>query len=551
MSDRRIPIPEGRWMLAVAGLFLFVVAAVALSSSGRIDIIDGQPRYEVARSLAEHGDPAICDPQLTWAVLPGREGRRYCSYRFGQSAIGLPAIWLADATGPVRETRRQFFFALTSSFAAGVLATAYAVWFRAQGHHPKRAIGWALAGIFCTPSWLYGTTSFDDILGSAAVTGALVLAWCGRVRRPHLFAGLAGLALGFAVNCKEPLGVFVLPLLALTAAPGRSGRTRLASVGLALCGVAVGLAAHEAYEWYKFPPGSTSEHPAILAQYVPAFPGTPLPALLAFLFSPSAAVLLYCPTLLLSCAGVWLWRRQRPMFIGMVVLASAVFTGFVCCLSFFKGDPCWGPRYLTPVFAVLWLFAPAAAAAWPRRQTAFVLGLGTLVQLLGLSVDCQRLYIELRLPSGFFHGYPWVYFHPRISHLLNRPREIYELLTEDASSSTTFSPTPLPTAAPPCTDFMERGPEAVRKYRYLNSLRPWWASMTFLAPVERPVDLGRTAALLLSLAAGGLALIGIGCGRRVSAGLSHIPRAGAETPSGQVATSCIRPLDVSVEAARR
>jgi hypothetical protein len=283
---------------------------------------------------------------------------------------------------------------------------------------------------------------------------------------------------------------------------------------------------------------------------VPAFPGTPLPALLAFLFSPSAAVLLYCPTLLPSCTGLALWLRRRPILVGMVVLASAVFTGFVCCLSFFKGDPCWGPRYFTPVFAVLWLFAPAAAAAWSWRQTALVLALGTLVQFFGLSVECQRLYIELRLPSGFFHGHPWVYFHPRISHLLHRPREIYELLTEDSSSSSAFSPSPLPTAAPPCADFMERGPEAVRKYRYLNSFRPWWASMTFLPPHERPVDLGRTAALLLSLAAGGLALIGFGCGYRVSAGRSLIPRVGADTPGTQVETGCTLPVEVGVDVTR-
>ncbi len=540
MSDEeRMPAAQVRWLLALAGLFLFVVAAVALSSPGRIDIIDGQPRYEVARSLVEHGDPAIRDPELTWAVLPGREGRRYCSYRFGQSMVGVPAIWLADATGPVKETRRQFFFTMTSAFAAGALALVYAVWFRAQGQTSTRAVGWALAGIFCTPSWIYGTTSFDDLLGTAAVVGALVLAWRGQERRPLFFAGLAGLALGFAVNCKEPLGVFVLPLVVLTVARGRPGRTCVASVGLALAGLAVGLAAHEAYEWYKFPPGSTSEHAAILAQYVPAFPGTPFPALLAFLFSPSAAVLLYCPTLLLSCAGLALWLRQRLLFTGMVVLASVLFSGFVCCLSFFKGDPCWGPRYLTPVFAVLWLFAPAAAAMWPRRQVALVLGLGMLVQALGLSVDCQRLYIELRLPSGFFHGYPWVYFHPRIAHLLNRPHEIYELLTEDAASSTAFSPAPLPTAAPPCADYMERGPESVRKYRYLNSFRPWWTSMTFLAPHERPVDLGRTAALLLFMAVGGLTLIGFGC------------RSWTGAPVDEEAASYVRPFDVCAEAKRR
>jgi hypothetical protein len=60
---------------------------------------------------------------------------------------------------------------------------------------------------------------------------------------------------------------------------------------------------------------------------------------------------------------------------------------------------------------------------------------------------------------------------------------------------------------------MERGPEAIRKYRFLNSFRPWWASMRRLPAEERPVDLGGTAALLGGLAAAGLVLLGAGLWR--------------------------------------
>jgi hypothetical protein len=46
------------------GLFLAVFAILALTGPGRIDINDGQTRYEVARSLYEHGDVQIRDPDV-------------------------------------------------------------------------------------------------------------------------------------------------------------------------------------------------------------------------------------------------------------------------------------------------------------------------------------------------------------------------------------------------------------------------------------------------------------------------------------------------------
>ena len=81
-----------RWWIAQAGLFLTVFAVVALSGPGRIDIVDGQTRYEVARSLIDHGDLVIRDPNIWFAVFPGRDGQRYAKYRFPQSLAGTIAI---------------------------------------------------------------------------------------------------------------------------------------------------------------------------------------------------------------------------------------------------------------------------------------------------------------------------------------------------------------------------------------------------------------------------------------------------------------------------
>ena len=347
-----------RWMTALSGLFLTVFSIVSLSGPGQNDIIDGTVRYQAARSLVERGDVDIRDPKITFTVLPGRGGRRYSQYRFPQSAAGVVAILAADATGPVSEGRRQFFFSLTSAVASAVLAVTYAAIFRRLGLGSRASLLWAAGGVFCTPSWYYGTSTFDDILGSAAVVLAVAIApGCRRYRRAGAVA--VGLALGLAFNCKQPLGIFVLPVMAALYDPAigwRSQWGRLATVAALL---AAGVAVYEGYEWYKFPPGSTAGHAELLKKYMPTWSGDPVIALVAFLISPAAGVFFYNPALVLCVRGMRPWHRSRRLFCLSLGAAIAVFVLLICSLTFFKGDPAWGPRYLTPVFAVLWIMAPA------------------------------------------------------------------------------------------------------------------------------------------------------------------------------------------------
>src|SRR5262249_6770045 len=153
-------------------------------------------------------------------------------------------------------------------------------------------------------------------------------------------------------------------------------------------------------------------------------------------------------------------------------------------------------------------------------------------QVLALSVDPHRLYIERGLPAAFYyHISPWLYFDRDISHLLNRPRELIEVLGS-RSPAELFTPARASTFAFPVIDLVgvnreavvggmigsltapdgsgnlcaggawlagwqrESGQEAVRKYHVLNSLRPWWISQWYLLPEERPVDLPATGSLL-------------------------------------------------------
>jgi hypothetical protein len=499
-----------RWRVAQAGLFLTVFAMVALSGPGRIDIVDGQTRYEVARSLVDHGDLIIRDRHVWFVVFPGRDGQLHTKYRFPQSVVGVGAILAADIGGRVSEARRHFFFVLTSAVACAALAVCYAALFRSLNHQPRAALLWATAGIFCTPSWFYGTSTFDDILGSAVMVIAIATALMCRQRRPRAGAIIAGLALGLAFNCKEPLGIFILPVLVALCNPHLDRRSQWSRLVVVAALMVVGVAVYKGYDLYKFPPGSTANHAEIMKKYIPFWSGNPEIALLAMLFSLGTGVLYYNPPIVVCLLGLSGWWNRERLFCQSLMVAVAIFVLFISLLSFFKGDPAWGPRYLTPIFAVLWIFAPIGSCLLRKWVVVTALGLGLLVQISALCIDPHRLYIEQSLPSAFYVSRPGLYFSPTISHLVNRPREIIEVLSNQRNRADCYSPSPTPTFAFPVIDFVEKGPAAIQKYHVLKGFRFWWASFPYLDPSLQPINVRRTILLLGIVAVTGLVLQVIG-----------------------------------------
>src|SRR5437762_3672514 len=157
-----------------------------MSTPGRIDIVDGETRYESARSLVEHGDFAIRNDRIWFGVFPGRDKMRHTSYRLPQIILGAPAIVLSDTTGPRSEPRRHFFFTLTSAVAAATLAPLYAIWFRHRGRSPRTAVVLGVFGVLANPSWFYGTSTFDDILGTTALVAVVVFGFLCRDRTPSM-----------------------------------------------------------------------------------------------------------------------------------------------------------------------------------------------------------------------------------------------------------------------------------------------------------------------------------------------------------------------------
>jgi hypothetical protein len=405
ISHRSSPpsfIPRSAWFAALAGLGLFVFAVVALSSAGRIDVIDGQTRYQVARSLVEHGDSIVRDDDTWFAVFPGRDGNRYSNYRFPHTFVAAAAILLSDATGNMREVRRQFFFALSGAAVCGLLAMLYANWFRRAGYGRTASLAWAAGGIFCTPLWYYGTTAYDDVLGTLVVLASIFQGRRQKAegrKRPSAFcllpSAFCGLLLGLAFNCKPPLVLFLPAAVAALWHADMSGEKRWLQARVVFFCTALGVIVYELYDLWKFPPSTWPGVAEARGEYVALWPGNPLAGFLSLLFSPGMGAIWYWPAIILALYGLVIGARcsapanspYQRRFAIMVGLSSLAFLAFIATIRFFSGEPAWGPRYLTPVFGVLWLFVPLAAARvrWPK--VAALLAASFVIQLLGLTVE--------------------------------------------------------------------------------------------------------------------------------------------------------------------
>jgi hypothetical protein len=496
------------WLWSLASLSLLVLSIVALSGPGRLDIDDGEARYEVAKAIAVRGEISVERADFWWTMIPGRGGRVYSAYRLPHSLLGAPAIWLADLTGPHSEARRRFFFSLLGAVAAGGLAVLYAVWFRWQGHSARSAIAWALGGVLANPSWYYATSTFDDILGTffgvAAILAGRRAASGGRAA-----AIASGTLLAVAFHCKQPLGIFVLIVCGAVWGMPQPRRERLARILCVLVPLGLGYGVYRALDWYRFPPETQAEMAKILAKVIPVHPGDPIANVASLAVSPGTALLLYCPPALLGLVGLGALKREARWSFWGWVGALSIFTGFLCSLSIVKGDMAWGPRYFTPIFGALWLLAPPGARRLSPRSSRLLVGAGVLVQLLALRVDPIRLYAERAVPVAFYFDAPWSYFDPKLSHLLNRPREIAEILADPGPKRPRFSPSAEATSFLWSRANIElaSGRALLERYGVFRSLRPWWSSHRWMPSAERPVDLRWTLILQLSMTVVGAVLL--------------------------------------------
>ncbi len=503
--------------MTALGLFLVVSAVYALSGPGRIDIIDGQLRYEVALNLLNGGRPEIRDPVLRFASLPGRDGSVYSFYNAGASLAGLPLLWLGQVAHRNQETPR-FMFSLTSALFGGLVAAALYVFYRTLGVEGGAALGWVAVNAFGTLIWPLATSTFDQAQHAALILIAVGLGRGSAKRDSKWLAFAAGLPAAALLNYQESYAL-VVPALALSTlewnresgvARGSYGR-----YGCFLVAAGLGLAGWLAFNAVRF------GNPMFFVGKLPreghpagSLFGDPAAGFLSLLFSPGKSILLYSPIVVLGFLGARALWKKDPVLVLTLVTVSTIHLMFVSALRFFGSDWAWGPRYLVPLLPLWALGFPFLRTSTIRRSVcSAVVGLGILVQLLALSVDHQRFFFERGLPPFFWATDAWFYF--RESALLARPGEILVSLRDGVpEEARRFAPSPYPDALTyAIAGPSRRGlpPSWMRQFQVFYLPRPWPLWMRAIRADHRPVALGPT---ILGLVAGGTVGLGlIYCGR--------------------------------------
>jgi hypothetical protein len=556
-----VPAPEdgrtnrlrSKWWIA-SGIFLFVLALYVLTSPGRIDIVDGQARFDVSYNLLENGRPIVKDNWIgPFMGVPGRNGLRYSYYGAPASVFAIPLVWLGLYTSAPEIQPSQFLFSLTSSILGAGVAPILFLFYLELGATTRRAFAWTMVSSFATFIWPASNTTFDNAQHSFFALAAVYLGFLGARSKSATYAVAGGLMAGVLVLYQEYF-LLIIPALALstlewepgdssfapmpTTEPGsivwrvvaavkrafqsastlvcaawdRPGEARSSCIRycLFLTAVGVGVVLSLVYNDLRF--GFYLENGKMRSITANAYPlfGNPLAGFLTLLVSPGKSIFLYSPPLVLGLLGMGsFWRRHREIAVA-VLMASLSLVLFLSCICFVGGDWCWGPRYLAvlvPLWALVFPFVPLNRAR--RKLVVAIVGVGLLVQVMALSVENQRFFLENGFRDYFWAEDSWVYF--KHSALFERVGEMMSLTDGLPPTARFFNSLPVTNwctytlLGPPPEMDRSLSPSWMRNYKIFYLPRPWPLWMSYLPPPQRPVDLD---AWLVGL----LGLVGLGAG---------------------------------------
>jgi hypothetical protein len=491
-----------RWLACAVLVWLGCTAVYFLTAPGRIDMIDGGIRYDVTESLIETGKPVVRHP--LYFGVEGIDGNRYAFYQLGSTITALPFVLTARWLGDGSLESKQFAFSLTTvPYAAGIVSLLFLIFGR-LGLTMSRALVWALVTAFCTLLWPYAGSTFDAVLQAFWLTVAVWAAIEALASYSYRWAVVSAVAFAVLVNIQETyvvLGGCVLATAPLTYA-SVTNRLRSRVVQIILIGVGVGVAGVVAYNLLRFGNPLDTGRTAVAHPLV----GNPVVGLVGLAVSPAKSIFLYSPTCLLAILGLRELMRQAPSRFAPLVACLVIHVALISSLKFWAGEWAWGPRYMVASLPLACIGLPYA---WPngnrRMLTGLVCALGLGVQLLGISVDHQRYYVERRMTAYFWVDESTMYTD---SPLLARPFELISVFDgRDRAGARALVPGPLPLSMTsamfgPSLDLLPNADEWMHLYLVFLVPRPWTLWSPLLPEHQRPAptDALATAGGLIALA---------------------------------------------------
>jgi hypothetical protein len=552
-----------KWWIA-SGLFLVVLSIYVLTSPGRIDITDGQQRYEVAYNWLVEGRPVFRDPWLKELSVPGRDGLRYSLYGAPASIFSMPLVWsgvrIEDSS---RETSR-FLFSLTTPIFGAAIAFILFLFYVELGLELRSALLWTMVSAFTTLIWPASCTTFENAQRAFFAIAASYLGFLSAKRKSNLLAVAGGLVAAVLLLYQE-YHIFIIPLLAIStldwarnqssagsarelassawtrlvlgvhrsldaqvafirAAIRGEGEERASCVRFllwSLTAVLVGLTLSFSYNYLRF--GSFVKSGRMERSSPVTYMANPLAGLSTLLISPGKGILLYSPPLVLGILGLRGLRRTRPELAYAILTASLMLISMLSYISFVGGDWCWGPRYLVVLLPLWALPLPFVFTGRMIRRNLVValVGTGLFVQVLALGVENQRFFFDRGLEDTFYLDDPWVYF--KHSALFARVAETVSLQAGPPLSAQFFNSVPIPRwstyciLGPPGRIPRSLAPEWMRSFKIYYLPRPWPFWMWSIKPVLRPINIGKWITGLAGVLLVGIAFVCCGFRKRVTA----------------------------------
>ena len=500
-----MPSPPGRDAKRnpgfIAAVFILFACFYSLTGPGRVDIIDGQFRFEVAWNIIETGQPTVRDVKLPARI--SENGARYSYYGIAASVTSLPLVWLGYHFGSENGELARFLFSLTSGlFAAATLALLMHWWLR-LGIPPRRALGWVLVVGLATLFWPAATSTFDQTQHAFFVLASLYAGTRAKEAEGNYAKGwtaLSGLCAGVIVLYQQTF-VILAPLLALSHLDDKGPRRLRPALQrlpvffgmLFFCVALAGL--YNFWRWGSFfdlgaPPGPQ-----------PKIWGNPVLGVLGLLVSPGKGILWYSPVVLLQLWSLRSLRQRQPnLFLTVSVMAGAHLL-YIGCLRFYGGDWCWGPRYLAMTLPLLALGLPFLSIEGKIRRMGVrtLVAAGVLIQLMGLSMETQGFFFAHALEPWFWTDQSFNYRHSQLGY---RARELYALASGvKARRAFPFSPSPYATLPTYCIFGTDPAlePEWMKDFPVFYVPRPWPIWMAHLPSQYQPVPPLVTVAIFAAL----------------------------------------------------
>ena len=372
------PRVVGPSLLGAAGVALGLL--VVLLSNGRpIGSGDARPTERVAASLAQEGDLDLDEyPEIEEPFARTVGGHRVSVYPVLSAVLAAPLFVVARPFFALDETGTavvgKFAAALFSSLAAAVL-------FLTVGRRRPVEEAALTATVFALGTSLWSTSQALWQPPAAAVFLSLAVLFLVRSEEDPIWAGRAGLPLALAAAARHADVLLVAVLAAGIAIrrPRQIGRLLLwASPPVALVLL---------YQWTYF--GSPWRHgfSGTLGRFNEPW-GLGHAGLLV---SPAKGLLVFTPVVMVAALGmVRAFRRGERWLAGTLAAAAVAHWILMGRWSEWHGGASWGPRMMTDVLPLLFLFLPEGLDALP--------GVGPA--LAAVSVAAQAL-------GAFAYDYRW------------------------------------------------------------------------------------------------------------------------------------------------